>query len=378
MTLGIKYRAVSLLTIGMSLILLFTFRIIPSGLKSISAEGSENSIKEISRSLETLSKGWNKIPGGSGTSCSAGAPYFYFVRLGNPRQLLIHFQGGGACWNNINCDLKRRPTYDPTVDDDDQPKQVGVFDFANPENPFKDFTVVFVPYCTADVHLGNRLVTYSDPPDNSGRVSTFQIHHEGYPNAMAAVSWAFANILSPKIVFVSGVSAGAIASPFFAAVVAERYKKSRIIQLGDGAGGYRTPTVTKLLENWGALDVIRRTPPYLKEQGPINFETLYTVAARNLPSLKFSQFNTVEDDTQLSFLRLIGVEGVSLEQLIEQNYADIRKTYPSFRTFTAPGKTHTVLSRPEFYTLRVNGIRVRDWVADMLRGKSVEDVKKKD
>jgi hypothetical protein len=35
---------------------------------------------------------------------------------------------------------------------------------------------------------------------------------------------------------------------------------------------------------------------------------------------------------------------------------------------------HTILRRPEFYSLMVDGVLVRDWVADLLDGKHVSDV----
>jgi hypothetical protein len=371
----IRREAIRVLTIGIGLPLIIIFCNSLNKSRPTTINDVEGDTAAAGTEFVGLQNGWNKIPGGPGTSCASGSPYYFFVHPGNPRRLLIHFQKGGACWNQVNCDVRREPTFDPTVDDTDLPQPAGVFDFTNDDNPFKDFTVVFISYCTGDVHLGNRVAIYQVPATGSQQASTFQIHHQGYPNAMAALRWVFTNILSPDLIFVSGESAGAVASPFFSAVVANRYHKSRIVQLGDGAGGYRTPVVLKLLEGWGAVETIRRALPYWKHQDAINFETLYIVAAINLPSVRFSQFNTVEDSIQLLFLRLIGAESLFLESLLEQNYADIRKSYAGFRTFTAPGNMHTIMSRPEFYSLKVNGVRFRDWVFEMMEGKPVKNVK---
>lgn len=372
---GIRRKTIRLSFIWVSVTLIVLAWPVSERLRSISFKGVEGLTETPSNKSQAPDRGWGKIPGGPGTSCSTGGPYFFFVRPGDPQRLLIHFQGGGACWNGVNCDTRQRPTFDPSVDDNDQPKQAGIFDVANPQNPFKDFTMVFVSYCTGDAHLGNRVVTYSTQATDSRPTSTFQIHHEGYPNAMAALRWSFANLPSPKTIFVSGESAGAIASPFFAVLVAAHYSRSKVAQLGDSAGGYRTPAVTKLLEGWGASETIRNVTPYRKQEGAINFETLYTAAARDLPSVRFSQFNTIEDSTQCLFLRLVGVENASLERLLEQNYADIHEASPDFRAFTAPGKTHTILSRPEFYQLEVSGVRFRDWVTDLVMGRPVKNVK---
>jgi hypothetical protein len=175
------------------------------------------------------------------------------------------FPGGGACWKSVNCDLQQNPTFKAEVNQADRPQPSGIFGLDNPENPFKDFTIVVVPYCTGDIHLGNRVAAYPRPATGSNRASTLQIQHKGYPNAMAAIRWVFANLPSPSTVFLSGESAGGIASPFFAAVVADHYRTSRVVQLGDSGGGYRTPVVTNLLEAWGAVKTIRSVKPYRQE-----------------------------------------------------------------------------------------------------------------
>jgi hypothetical protein len=326
-----------------------------------------------------LQQGWNKIPGGPGTICSQGTPYSFFYRPGNTEKLLVHFQGGGACWMYSNCDLKQRPTYDPALDPKDDPQPTGIFDFANPANPFADFTVLFVPYCTADVHLGNRTVTYSAPASatqaDNGAPASVQIHHKGYSNAQDALRWLYERVKAPRTVFVTGESAGAIASSFYADRLAEQYQKAQIIQLGDCAGGYRAAAVPKLLEGWGATAMMRGFPSYVQaDPGKLNFETLYTAAARNHPAIKLAQFNTAEDETQVFFLSLVGVPNAVLPQLLEQNYADIRAVAPGFRTFTAPGKVHVILRRPEFYSVQANGVRLRDWVTNLLAGRPVENI----
>ena len=39
--------------------------------------------------------------------------------------------------------------FDSTVQPDELSEYRGIFDFDNPENPFRNFGVVFVPYCAA-------------------------------------------------------------------------------------------------------------------------------------------------------------------------------------------------------------------------------------
>lgn len=331
------------------------------------------------RAAGELPKGYVTIDGGPGTMCSQGTPYAFYFRPGNPDKLLITFGGGGACWTYHNCDLTQKPTYNPTVGSETDPQLAGILDPANAENPFADHSVLVVPYCTGDVHLGNKTVTYPAPAsDKAGGNSAsagVQIHHNGYNNATAALRWVYSRIASPREVFVAGTSAGAIASAFYVDRVAEHYKTARIGQLGDSAGAYRAAIVPKLLEGWGATDMMRRFPSYVQQDASkVNFETLYIAAARNHPGVTLAQFNTTEDETQVFFLDAVGVPNALLPPLLEQNFRDIRAASPGFRSYTAPGTFHTILGEPVFYSMQVSGVRLRDWVANLAAGRPVENV----
>jgi hypothetical protein len=265
-----------------------------------------------------------------------------------------------------------QPTFDPQVDSTDDPsRQGGILDLSDARNPVRDYSIVFVPYCTADAFLGARTVTYSSDTA-AGR---FHIIHSGRANARWALAWVYAHFANPSLVFVTGSSAGAIPTPLYAAQVARHYPRARVIQLGDAAGGYRAQAIPGILALWGATRALQRDPAYRGvDSATLTFETLYQVAARATPRVAFAQFNSAEDNVQLSFLSMLGVRDVPLAPLLAANHADIRRTNPAFMTYTAPGHMHTVLLRPQFYTLTVDGIAVRDWVADLLDGTRVADV----
>ena len=52
--------------------------------------------------------------------------------------------------------------FDTRVDADELSEFRGIFDRSNPENPFRDFGVIFVPYCTGDVHIGDASRRYGE------------------------------------------------------------------------------------------------------------------------------------------------------------------------------------------------------------------------
>lgn len=319
--------------------------------------------------IDDLAPGWNQIRGDGTTSCALATPFSFFAWPGDPKRLVVYFQGGGACWNGGNCDIFSEPTYDPIIEGTDHPSRAGgLLDLDNPANPVREFSVVVVPYCTGDLHLGTRTATYQ-----SNR--TFQVRHWGAANAAFVLDWISQRVPDPEIVVVAGSSAGAIASAFYASQIAARYPSARVAQLGDAAGAYRVPGLGALLGPSGAFQTIRGDPAFQSlDAASFTFEALYVGAAQAHPNLTLAQYNNVEDATQRFFLQELGLSPPFLAPLLAANLADIRRGDPDFRAYTAPGVTHTILLRPEFYTLIMDGIGFRDWATSLIFGQAVSDV----
>jgi hypothetical protein len=319
---------------------------------------------------------WVSVPGGEGTICSTSTPYNYYVRKASEPtdKVFVHFQGGGACWFGEICDLSTQPSFDPMVDDSDNPAEfpVGLYDFANPENPFASYNHVFVPYCTGDVHIGDAVNTY--PIGETNR--KVKIYHNGYDNAMAVLSWMFANIQNPAEVFVTGCSAGAIPSPFYTMAIAEQYPDARIAQWGDSAGGYRnldgSAANTTGAWNTGSIDEIFADVPATD----LDFELLYSTAAAMYPDIQFSQFNHSGDDVQYGFLGLTGITDQILLDLLVANYEEIRAGLPAdnFHTYTLAGNDHCITFSPAIYEVEVDGVKLIDWLRALANGEAIDDV----
>lgn len=315
----------------------------------------------------SAAEAWQKMPGGDGTSCSDGGAYSFYVRPGDRRNVLIYFQGGGACWSGQTCDPKLN-LYRTNLNSVDPAAEQGIFDFENKENPFRDYLVVFVPYCTGDVHLGNRAATYGPAQP--------ELQHKGFVNAMSAVRWLFDHATSPQTVFVAGGSAGAMASPFYAGRIAEHYRRARVVQFGDSAGGLGVQAIPNMFQPWGTSDVIKSFAPYRTiDLTKVNLELFYIREGSANKAITFAQFNNAADSVQKFGLQMFG-DKTPLNELLAKNYADIKAAVPRFHSFTAPGTLHVILNRAEFYTVAVEGRRLRDWVAELAQGKAPADVPK--
>jgi hypothetical protein len=76
---------------------------------------------------------------------------------------------------------------------------------------------------------------------------TFRVSLEGRSllnpprRAMTALQWIYANIPTPREIFVTGTSAGGYATPFYASVLARHYPRARVAALSDAAGALRGP-----------------------------------------------------------------------------------------------------------------------------------------
>lgn len=313
---------------------------------------------------------WTAIDAGGDTICSNGTPYSFFARrnAGTPDKVMVYFQGGGACWFGDICDLTVNPTYDPFVDESDVPPPSGIFDFDNEANPFADYHVVFVPYCTGDVHIGNATRTYES---SAGEVEIF---HNGFNNSMATLDWTFANVPDPSTVVVAGSSAGAIPSPFYAEFVAEAYPDARIEVIADAAGGYRTPeNSVATFGSWGTPDILTDLyEGYTAEN--LTFEAFYIEVGKAYPDISMTQYNTAFDETQIGFLALSNIFGADLPALLEANFADISAEVETFAHYLAGGELHTILLRPELYTYTVGDVALTDWLAGIEAGDEIETV----
>ena len=325
--------------------------------------------------LAAMHATWNDVAMPAGTGCAQDSTFHIAVHPGDPDKLLVYFNGGGACWRAAECDPSAHPTYTTRVDTANAPGSGGIFDVANAANPISGFTMVFVPYCTGDVHLGSRTVEYVTSGTASRAPHYFSIRHRGGANADAALAWAFSAVPHPSVVVVAGSSAGAVPSPVFAERAARRYPDARVVQLGDAAGGYGTSAVPGVLELWGATDYLRRDPAFSSVAADsLTFEMLYNAAARAAPRVRFAQFNTVEDGTQQYFLSLLGIRDVPLSRFLSADLAAIRQVNPALRTYTAPGRIHTILRGNGVYTTTVDGIAFRDWLAALVAGREVQNV----
>jgi len=309
---------------------------------------------------------WQEIVPGGDCRCADGSEFSFWVRQANVEKVVFYLQDGGACWSAATC-APGRDLYNTTVDEGPT-GEGGIFDVADERNPFADHSIVYVPYCTGDAHLGNAVREYT--PD-------LVVHHAGYANGTAALDHLAATFPGATEVVVIGESAGSIAAPLYAGLVSDLLPDARITVLSDGSGAF--PDASEINElvgpAWGTSGVVPTWPGNagLTEE-PWSFPGLFIQSGRHDPQIVFARHDYADDETQASFLDLVGIRRDDLLSLIDANEAQIEGAGVNLLSFVAPGGEHTVLSDGPFYREAVQGQSFVDWVASLIAGEPVGDV----
>ena len=214
-------------------------------------------------------------------------------------------------------------TFPQDLDPDDinPPFKRGILDPSEPSNPFKDWSVVVIPDCTGDSHIGNRTYTYAP-----GTASCITVHHFGAINAGLAVEWALSNFPAAVRVLAVGTgpsstskASGGAGAAFWAPYLKARLPDAAIRVLIDSDLGIFGPLwKTQIAEDpWGTVDSlvpvpVPGSPPQLlppPAEWSIVADDLSTYlewVAEMAPSVAFADVTAVDEAVQQEVFVLTG------------------------------------------------------------------------
>jgi hypothetical protein len=202
------------------------------------------------------------------------------------------------------------------------------------------------------------------------------IHHKGQVNTRAVLDWVYERFDKPDTIFVTGMSAGAYGSVGWAPHIMKHYPDSYVVQLGDSGVGVITDTFFQdSFPSWKADAVIPDWIPALDVPiADLTIEDIYIELSKAYPDNQFSQYNTNNDETQRFFYTAMGGKDEDWSPKMHASIEKIQAGAPKFRSFIEGGQKHVILVYPEFYTYASDGVRIRDWVADLASHKQVKNV----
>lgn len=301
--------------------------------------------------------------------CSDGSGFKFWVHKGSSSKVMFYLEGGGACFSPDSCKPGAN-TYKVTVGHDDNLAglNTGIWDWNNPANPFRDWSVVWVPYCTADVHIGNTANDYGNG---------VTIQHKGYVNATTALKKMAELFPVAEQVVVTGESAGSVPDPLYAGMTHDLLPNAHITVLADGSGAYPDiPGINAVVGGvWGTMNAV---PAWPENAGMTaekwSFPGLFVQAYKHDPSIVFARHDYAFDKTQAFFSSLAGIDASHEVELIDKNETEIEASGAKLASFITAGDSHTVLSKPDFYTETTNGVKFVDWVTQLITTGTVDDV----
>ena len=311
---------------------------------------------------------WSAIPGGDDCRCSDGSPFELWERPADPTKVVLYFQGGGACFSAETCGPDSA-TFTRKLTVGVPPDVGGIFDETNLDNPLAGHSIVYVPYCTGDVHLGDRVTAYSD---------AVTIDHNGFPNARKGLDTVLANYPDVEQLVVAGASAGSIPTPTFAGLAADVLTDTEIVTFGDSSAAY--PDDPALNAGIGSLwGVLEHVPDWPVNDGLTpeqwSMPGLYVQAGTQHPDITLARFDHAYDQVQAGFAALAGIQSADLVTFIDQTEADIEAAGVPVASYVAPGDAHTILMGDEFYDMEVEGVRLVDFLTALVAGDVPADVR---
>lgn len=315
---------------------------------------------------------WQQVLAPPQCVCSDGSPYHFWVRRADPEKVLVFLEGGGACFSAETCG-PASPTFKRNLTGAGDvaagaPADSGIFDLDDDRNPFADWSMVFVPYCTGDLHLGDTTQDYGD-----GVV----VRHNGSINASTALTATATTFPTARELVVAGSSAGSAGAPLYAGLAHDLLPGADVTVLADGSGAYPDDEgITVAIGSlWGALDDL---PEWPEQTGPPpgawTLPRHFVQVGRHVPDVRLATLNHAYDGVQSAFSVLIGHPGDLLDR-IDANNELVESEGVELHSWVAPGTDHTVLGRDTFYEAEVDGTVLRDWVGDLVAGQDVPDVR---
>ncbi|MFZ6181135.1 pectin acetylesterase-family hydrolase [Nannocystis pusilla] len=312
-----------------------------------------------------------------GTMCMNGSTAGFGVSL-NPasKNVMIYLEGGGACFNDA-CDFSAFNI--PFI-----PPPDGIFNRNNPVNPVRDWSMIYVPYCTGDIHGGDKDTTLG------GQVR----HFRGYTNITKYLQQWVPTFPGAEKVLLTGISAGGFGAGLNAAQVADAFGPGpQMIVIDDSGPPVSNQVIPPCLQQtfrevWG-LDqtILAACGPDCAD--PDDFATgilQHTLTA--YPGIRFGLFSNTADAIIRGFMsfgwgngQYNTCEGLPISvpaEVYEDGLLSLRADHEDAAATYYIGQTqvlynfgqgHTVLRSPSFWTTVIDGVQLAEWVGKVIDGE---------
>lgn len=318
--------------------------------------------------------------------CRDGSSTGIGVRLrAGSTKVVIYLEGGGACFHDASCainDVLARFDQAAFAAWAAATGAAGIFDPARGDNPFHDWNIVYVPYCTGDVHAGDR--EHVDVPGANAPKNQMFV---GYRNIGLYLQRLVPTFHDATDVVVTGISAGGFGAALNYDRMAQAFCNARVSLIDDSgpplSDKYLAPC---LQQRWRDLWNLDATLPAdcAACRGPdggglINY---LPYLAHKYPSARLGLVSSTQDSVISLFFGFganhcqgldgvsAGMSGAEFEAGLDELRAQYLGTSQNLASYVVPSVSHTWITALTFYTTDVGGMSLPEW-ANLLANEQI-------
>jgi Pectinacetylesterase len=349
--------------------------------------------------LNLQSKTWQFVPI-EGAMCRDGSATGIGVNV-NPdsKNLMIYLEGGGACFNALTC--AGNPSSFSEADFNACTGSAGgtcaaasitgggagILNRSDTANPMADWNFVYVPFCTGDVHAGNKLnATVTGVAGKQQFV--------GYANMTRYLARLVPTFPGLSKVLLTGVSAGGFGAAANYLQTAKAFGSVPVYDLDDSGPPMEDPYVPSCLQKqwadtWGFESTI------LADCGsacpdPTNYTLDASIhVAKMYPNIPFGLIEDTDDEVITLFYGFganncaaAAIPTPVTGPMFTQGLLDSRTKlapYPNFGGFIFQGTDHTTLGGASYDTRTAGSgdaavVKLSDWVTTLVNSGTVTNV----
>ncbi len=305
---------------------------------------------------------WQYVPV-QGAMCRDGSATGIAVNANpNSKNLMIYLEGGGACFNALTCATNPssfgmsqfNTRFNGTAG------AQGVFDRTDTANAMADWNFVYVPFCTGDVHAGNKL-------DATVPGVTGKQQFVGYVNMTRDLARIVPTFPGVSKVLLTGVSAGGFGAAANYPQTARAFGSVPVYSLDDSGPPMEDPYAAKCLQaEWASIWGFDKT--ILAYCGadcpdPTNYSIDATIhVAKLYPHIPFGLVEDTDDSVITLFYgfgqnNCTTTFGTVSGPMFTAGLQDTRMkvaAYPNVGSFIFTGTDHTTLGGSSFDTRAVS------------------------
>jgi hypothetical protein len=312
-----------------------------------------------------------------GMACRDGSPTGVGVKIKNPKKLAIYLNGGGACFNKPTCNSNPSSFNEADMFELFNSAQNGIFDDGNLNNPIRDWSVLFIPYCTGDVHMGTkwqgRALDVSKPQAFVGAYN--------FEKAIIFIQSYFKK-QGVEEILIFGISAGGYGVYTNFLKLKQYFSNVKITLINDSGPLINDMQVFSPIFQLGAVGIYGIIPPpgfFNPDFFNYGFTpSMHSYLSKRFPKDNFALISSLEDNVIRYFLGFTyanAEDGRVPAEDFKQALLNLRNEYliPDTRwsTFYTKGDTHgQVQENDRFYeNSTADGTTLNEFVARVLSGE---------